>query len=148
MRSESASRYTAGVALVAAGSLALLQPSESRAAPPHAGPGFGRVHPQEVTAAPATVRPANVTRTIYYFPGEESVTALYIYPQYGQSPEQQTDDELACFQWALQQAGFHPMQAAAGSVAMTVAAGSPAVKGLESWHAFSTCLAASGYVVG
>ena len=38
---------------------------------------------------------------------------LFIYPQRGQSPEQQQRDRFDCHQWAVQQTGFDPMMGAA-----------------------------------
>jgi len=37
---------------------------------------------------------------------------LFIYPQRGQSPEQQQRDRFECHQWAVQQTGFDPMMGA------------------------------------
>lgn len=37
---------------------------------------------------------------------------LFIYPQKGQSPEQQQQDRFECHQWAVQQTGFDPVTAA------------------------------------
>jgi hypothetical protein len=34
----------------------------------------------------------------------------YIYPNKGQTPEQQQKDEFECYTWARQQTGFDPMQ--------------------------------------
>jgi hypothetical protein len=34
---------------------------------------------------------------------------LFIYPQRGQSPQQQQQDRFECHQWAVQQTGFDPM---------------------------------------
>lgn len=36
----------------------------------------------------------------------------YVYPKEGQSPQQQQQDEYACYQWAVQQTGFDPSRAA------------------------------------
>ena len=33
---------------------------------------------------------------------------LYIYPQQGQSEEQQSKDRFECHNWAVQQSGFNP----------------------------------------
>jgi len=35
---------------------------------------------------------------------------LFIYPDRGQSPEQQSMDKFQCYQWAVQQTGFNPTQ--------------------------------------
>ena len=40
---------------------------------------------------------------------------LYIYPQRGQSPEQQDRDRYACHSWAVQQTGFDPTRAQTAS---------------------------------
>jgi hypothetical protein len=34
---------------------------------------------------------------------------LYVFPAKGQSPTQQTNDEAACYNWAVQQTGINPM---------------------------------------
>ena len=34
---------------------------------------------------------------------------VFVYPQRGQSPEQQQRDRFECHQWAVQQSGFDPM---------------------------------------
>ena len=39
----------------------------------------------------------------------------FVYPQRGQSPEQQQRDEAECHQWAVQQSGFNPGTARAPS---------------------------------
>jgi hypothetical protein len=36
------------------------------------------------------------------------VSAQYVYPAKGQTPEQQKSDEAACYSWAVQQTGFDP----------------------------------------
>ena len=38
---------------------------------------------------------------------------LFIYPQKGQSPQQQQQDRFECHQWAMQQTGFDPTMATA-----------------------------------
>lgn len=40
---------------------------------------------------------------------------LYIYPNKGQSPEQQSRDRYDCHLWAVQQTGFDPTRAQAGA---------------------------------
>ena len=37
-----------------------------------------------------------------------SVMAQYVYPQQGQSPQQQQRDESECSSWAMQQTGYQP----------------------------------------
>ena len=32
----------------------------------------------------------------------------YVYPAKGQTPQQQKNDEAACYSWAVQQTGFDP----------------------------------------
>ena len=48
---------------------------------------------------------------------------LFIYPEQGQGPEQQQQDELQCQSWATQRTGFNPLNAPAqqGSVAGSAA---------------------------
>jgi len=46
-----------------------------------------------------------------------------IYPNQGQSPEQQEKDKFECYTWAREQTGFDPMQAT------TVPSGQPAPQG-------------------
>ena len=38
----------------------------------------------------------------------EAQAQQYVYPARGQSPEQQQDDEAACYSWAVGQTGFDP----------------------------------------
>ena len=38
----------------------------------------------------------------------EAGAQQYVYPAKGQSPQQQKNDEAACYQWAVQQTGFDP----------------------------------------
>jgi hypothetical protein len=40
-----------------------------------------------------------------------AVAQQYVYPAKGQSPEQQKQDESACYSWAVQQTGFDPAKA-------------------------------------
>jgi len=42
--------------------------------------------------------------------GPASAQGPYVYPEKGQSPEQQNADEGACMAWAKQQTGFDPMR--------------------------------------
>lgn len=37
-----------------------------------------------------------------------SAKAQYVYPQQGQSPQQQQNDEIECSRWATQQTGYQP----------------------------------------
>jgi hypothetical protein len=53
---------------------------------------------------------------------------FYVYPQKGQSAEQQEKDEFECFKWAKQQSGFDPMNAASGTTT-TTAPPPPATEG-------------------
>ena len=45
----------------------------------------------------------------YFFAGAAMAADLYVYPQKGQSPEQQQKDQYECYAWAKQQTGFDPM---------------------------------------
>ncbi len=42
--------------------------------------------------------------------GGAAAQELIIYPDKGQSPQQQEQDQLQCYSWAKQQTGFDPMQ--------------------------------------
>jgi hypothetical protein len=42
---------------------------------------------------------------------------FYVYPQKGQSAQQQEKDEFECFKWAKQQSGFDPMSAGSNTTA-------------------------------
>ena len=39
----------------------------------------------------------------------------YVYPAKGQTPQQQKNDESACYTWAVQQTGFDPAKVATAS---------------------------------
>ena len=45
-----------------------------------------------------------------------SAQQMFIYPQRGQSPEQQQRDQFECHQWAVQQTGFDPTRTGATTV--------------------------------
>lgn len=45
----------------------------------------------------------------FLFAGTALATELYIYPQKGQSQQQQEKDKFECYSWAKQQTGFDPM---------------------------------------
>ena len=44
-----------------------------------------------------------------------SVRAQYVYPQQGQSPQQQQSDESQCSSWATQQTGYRPSTSSGSS---------------------------------
>jgi hypothetical protein len=44
---------------------------------------------------------------------QPALAQQYVYPKEGQSPQQQQQDEYACYQWAVQQTGFDPSKGAA-----------------------------------
>jgi hypothetical protein len=46
------------------------------------------------------------------FSVQSALAQQYVYPKEGQSPQQQQQDEYACYQWAVQQTGFDPTKAA------------------------------------
>jgi hypothetical protein len=67
---------------------------------------------------------------------------LYVYPQSGQSAEQQASDKYACHKWAQSQSGFDPTQAS-GGVPPEQAGGAR-----DSYQrAMSACLEGRGYSV-
>ncbi len=44
-----------------------------------------------------------------------SAMAQYVYPQRGQSPQQQQGDEISCSDWATQQTGYRPSGSSSSS---------------------------------
>jgi Glycine-zipper domain len=54
---------------------------------------------------------------------------VHIYPQRGQSPQQQQQDRFECHQWAVQQTGFDPMMGAPAAAAPTTGALPGAARG-------------------
>jgi hypothetical protein len=71
-------------------------------------------------------------------PGDE----LYIYPQSGQSDEQQASDKYDCHKWASTQTGFDPTQSAGG-----VPPEQTQPKRAEYQRAIRACLEGRGYSV-
>jgi hypothetical protein len=66
---------------------------------------------------------------------------LFIYPQNGQSSEQQANDKYECHQWAVGQAGFDPTQAGGG-------AADPSDNARDNYQrAMRACLEGRGYSV-
>jgi len=47
---------------------------------------------------------------VQMMPGLASGQQMYVYPQRGQSPDQQARDQGDCHAWAVQQTGFDPMR--------------------------------------
>ena len=72
-------------------------------------------------------------------PAEED---LFIYPQSGQSPEQQADDRYQCHAWASQQSGFDPTKVGGG-----VAPDQTVAKSTDYRRAMRACLEGRGYSV-
>ncbi len=68
---------------------------------------------------------------------------LFIYPDRGQSPEQQASDKFACYTWAVQQTGFDPT---APQMAQAAPMGSPPSMGPPPGGAFGG--AARGAALG
>jgi len=67
---------------------------------------------------------------------------LYVYPQSGQSEEQQADDKWECHQWASSQSGFDPTRAGGGVAPEQAAAARASYQ-----RAMSACLVGRGYSV-
>jgi len=67
---------------------------------------------------------------------------IFVYPQRGQSPEQQANDRYECHQWAATQTGFDPTQAGGG-----VAPDQTVAKGEDYRRAMQACLEGRGYSV-
>jgi hypothetical protein len=73
---------------------------------------------------------------------EAAAEQLYIYPQRGQSDEQQAKDRYECHRWAVEQTGFDPSQPD-GNVPEAEHAG----KRSDYLRAMKACLEARGYSV-
>lgn len=67
---------------------------------------------------------------------------LYIYPQSGQTDEQQSNDKYECHKWASSQAGFDPTQSLGG-----VSPDQAAAKRADYQRAMRACLEGRGYSV-
>ena len=67
---------------------------------------------------------------------------IYVYPQHGQSPDQQANDRYDCHKWASSQTGFDPTQAGGG-----VAPDQTVARGEEYRRAIRACLEGRGYSV-
>jgi hypothetical protein len=67
---------------------------------------------------------------------------LYIYPQSGQSPDQQANDKFECHKWASSQSGFDPTQSLGGVSPDQVAA-----RRADYQRAMRACLEGRGYSV-
>jgi Family of unknown function (DUF6515) len=67
---------------------------------------------------------------------------LFIYPQNGQSPDQQATDKYECHTWAATQTGFDPTQPGGG-----VAPDQTVAKGADYKRAMRACLEGRGYSV-
>ena len=83
-------------------------------------------------------------------PGDQGATTtqpppsddLYIYPQSGQTEEQQSNDKYECHKWASSQSGFDPTQSLGGVSPDQVAA-----KRADYQRAIRACLEGRGYSV-
>jgi hypothetical protein len=67
---------------------------------------------------------------------------LFIYPQNGQSEEQQSNDKYECHKWAASQTGFDPTQSAGGAPPDEAAA-----RRADYQRAMRACLEGRGYSV-
>jgi hypothetical protein len=67
---------------------------------------------------------------------------LYVYPQAGQSADQQASDKYACHKWAQSQSGFDPTQASGGVPPDQSSGARDSYK-----RAMSACLEGKGYSV-
>jgi Family of unknown function (DUF6515) len=91
----------------------------------------------EVVAPPAEAAQSNVAST-QAPPSDE----LFIYPQNGQSAEQQASDKYECHKWANTQTGYDPTQAAGG-----VGPDQAESKRADYQRAMRACLEGRGYSV-
>ena len=67
---------------------------------------------------------------------------IFVYPQQGQSPDQQANDRYDCHKWASSQTGFDPTQAGGG-----VAPEETVARGEDYRRAMRACLEGRGYSV-
>jgi hypothetical protein len=67
---------------------------------------------------------------------------IFVYPQQGQSPDQQANDRYDCHKWASSQTGFDPTQAGGG-----VAPDQTVARGEDYKRAMRACLEGRGYSV-
>jgi len=67
---------------------------------------------------------------------------LFIYPQAGQSPDQQASDRYECHKWAASQTGYDPTQAGGG-----VPPDQTVARGTDYKRAMRACLEGRGYSV-
>ncbi len=67
---------------------------------------------------------------------------IYVYPQQGQSPDQQANDRYDCHKWAASQTGFDPTQAGGG-----VPPDQTVARGEDYKRAMRACLEGRGYSV-
>ncbi len=74
--------------------------------------------------------------------GQPEWEDIYVYPQQGQSPDQQANDRYDCHKWAASQTGFDPTQAGGG-----VAPDQTVTLGAEYKRAMRACLEGRGYSV-
>ncbi len=74
--------------------------------------------------------------------GQPEWEDIYVYPQQGQSPDQQANDRYECHRWAASQTGFDPTQAGGG-----VAPDQTVTLGEEYKRAMRACLEGRGYSV-
>ena len=80
------------------------------------------------------VRPARAQEELIERKGPPPSDDLFIYPQSGQSPDQQANDKYECHKWAASQTGFDPTQSAGG-----VPPDQAAAKGADYQRAMRAC---------
>jgi len=68
--------------------------------------------------------------------GGTSPDDLFVYPAQGQSEEQRTHDRFVCYEWAVEETGYDPIDAAPGSSGRA-----------DYLRALAACLEAHGYTV-
>jgi hypothetical protein len=73
---------------------------------------------------------------------------FYVYPQKGQSAEQQEKDEFDCFKWAKQQSGFDPMNPGSTTTTTTAAPPPPTEGGTVKGAARGAAIGAIGGAIG
>ena len=95
----------------------------------------GNVGQYEVVPPPAAAQGGNET-------APATGGDAYVYPNNGQSPEQQSQDRYECHRWATDQTGFDPTQPGGGVASDVQASASDAYRRAE-----AACLQGRGYTV-
>jgi hypothetical protein len=112
------------LALISGVATGLLAQEPTAAAAPAAPPA---AQPAPSSAAPAAAPAApQATTSAAAQPGLAASLGLYVFPSKSQTPEQQGQDEQACYAWAKEQSGIDPVTVKANPDSAMKAAGAKA----------------------